>query len=236
MEHGGTKLRRMILVDELGEMGVWLVRGGASFLGVEYLDSETLSPRYLDVKRNLMNTSRMVRPRKSDGRDHVDGFLEDISDELPEDLDLTVEGIVDRIGGINYRIKRMHGETLDQLDLTMSDWHVLTSLRWAGEPYRRKAGELARRADLTSGAMTSRLDALEKEGLVRRLRDPNDRRSVLVELTEKGRQRHEQGLGIQGAKEALLAEALTPQEKEQLNGLLRRVMITLEGRYPPKHD
>ena len=192
--------------------------------------------RYLDVKGNLMNTSTMSQAQKSGERDHIDKFLDEVSADLPSDLDLTVEGIVDRIGGIHRRIKWMHDETLDQLDLTMSDWHVLNSLRWAGEPYRRKAGELARRAELTSGAMTSRLDALEKEGLVRRLRDPDDRRSVLVELTEKGRQKHEQGLGIQGAKEALLAEALTAQEKEQLNGLLRRVMITLEGRYPGKHD
>lgn len=183
-----------------------------------------------------MNTSHMSRQRKSGERDHVDNFLEEISGDLPSDLDLTVEGIVERVSGINRRIRWMHDETLDQLDLTMSDWHVLTSLRWAGEPHRRKAGELARRADLTTGAMTSRLDSLEKEGLVRRLRDPDDRRSVIVELTEKGRQKHEQGLDIQGAKEALLAEALTAQEKEQLNGLLRRVMITLEGRYPGKHD
>jgi DNA-binding MarR family transcriptional regulator len=183
-----------------------------------------------------MNTSTMSQAQKSHERDHIDKFLDEVSADLPSDLDLTVEGIVDRIGGIHRRIKWMHDETLDQLDLTMSDWHVLNSLRWAGEPYRRKAGELARRAELTSGAMTSRLDALEKEGLVRRLRDPDDRRSVLVELTEKGRQKHEQGLGIQGAKEALLAEALTAHEKEQLNGLLRRVMITLEGRYPGKHD
>jgi DNA-binding MarR family transcriptional regulator len=183
-----------------------------------------------------MNTSDMPRPRKAEERDHVDSFLEEISADLPSDLDLTVEGIVDRIGGINRRIKWMHDETLDQLGITMSDWHVLTSLRWAGEPYRRKAGELARRAELTSGAMTSRLDALEKEGLVRRLQDPSDRRSVLVELTEKGRQKHEQGMGIQAEKEALLADALTEREKEQLNGLLRRVMITLEDRYPGKHD
>jgi DNA-binding MarR family transcriptional regulator len=177
----------------------------------------------------------MARPRTGE-RDHVDDFLEEISADLPSDLDLTVEGIVDRIGGINRRIKWMHEETLDQLDLTMSDWHVLNSLRWAGEPYRRKAGELARRAELTSGAMTSRLDALEKAGLVRRLPDPADRRSVLVELTDEGRQKHEQGLGIQGAKEALLADALTDGEKEQLNALLRRVMLTLEDRYPGKHD
>ena len=183
-----------------------------------------------------MKTSPVPRPRKRDDRDHVDDFLEGISSDLPANLGLTVEGIVDRIGGINYRIKRMHNETLDQLGLTLSDWHVLTALRWSGAPYRRKAGWLARRADLTSGAMTSRLDALEKDGLVRRLRDPEDRRSVLVELTEKGLERHEQAMAIQAPKEALLAEALTAREKEQLNGLLRRVMITLEDRYPGKHD
>ena len=190
---------------------------------------------YLDVKRNLMNTSPVTKQRKSGERDHVDRFLEEISADLPSDLDLTVEGIVDRIGGINRRIKHMHDETLDQLGLNISDWHVLTALRWAGEPYRRKAGELSRRAELTSGAMTSRLDALEKEGLVRRLRDPADRRSVIVELTDKGRQKHEQAMGIQAQKEALLAEALTGREKEELNKLLRRVMLTLEDRYPGKH-
>jgi DNA-binding MarR family transcriptional regulator len=191
---------------------------------------------YLDVKRKFVNTQHVAGQRKRAERDHVDGFLEEISADLPADLDLTVEGIVDRIGGINHRIKRMHEETLDQLGLTLSDWHVLTALRWSGEPYRRKAGELARRAELTSGAMTSRLDALEAEGLVRRVRDPNDRRIVLVELTEKGRDKHEQAMGIQAQKETLLAEALTGREKEQLNALLRRVMVTLEARYPGRHD
>jgi DNA-binding MarR family transcriptional regulator len=191
---------------------------------------------YLDVKRKFVNTQQVAGPRKRDQRDHVDRFLEGISADLPAHLDLTVEGIVDRIGGINHRIKRMHEETLDQLGLTLSDWHVLTALRWSGEPYRRKAGDLARRAELTSGAMTSRLDALEAEGLVRRVRDPSDRRIVLVELTEKGRNKHEQAMGIQAQKEALLAEALTGREKEQLNALLRRVMITLEARYPGRHD
>jgi len=183
-----------------------------------------------------MNTPSVAKSRKTGERDHVDRFLEEISADLPADLDLAVEGIVDRIGGINRRIKWMHEETLDQLGLNITDWHVLTALRWAGEPYRRTAGELARRAELTSGAMTSRLDALEKEGLVRRLRDPGDRRSVLVELTDEGRDKHEQGMGIQAQKEALLAEALTDTEKEQLNSLLRRVMITLEGRYPGRKD
>src|SRR5580765_6670375 len=175
-----------------------------------------------------MKTSLVPRPRKSEQRDHVDRFLDEIRDELPADVDLTVEGIVDRIHGINWRIRKMLDETLDQQQLGIGDWKVLNSLRWAGRPYRRSAGELAKRADLTSGAMTSRLDQLEDEGLVRRLRDPDDRRGVLVELTEQGRKRHEEAFGVQAQKEALLGDALGERELEQLNALLRRVMLSLE--------
>jgi DNA-binding MarR family transcriptional regulator len=179
-----------------------------------------------------MKTSPVPRPRKSEQRDHVDRFLDEIRDELPADVDLTVEGIVDRIHGINWRIRKMLDETLDQQQLGIGDWKVLNSLRWAGRPYRRSAGELAKRADLTSGAMTSRLDQLEDEGLVRRLRDPADRRGVLVELTELGRKRHEEAFGVQAQKEALLGDALGERELEQLNALLRRVMLSLEERFP----
>jgi DNA-binding MarR family transcriptional regulator len=179
-----------------------------------------------------MKTSRVARPRKSEERDHVDRFLDEIRDELPAEVDLTVEGIVDRIHGINWRIRKMLDETLEQQGLSNGDWKVLNTLRWHGKPYRRSAGELAKRADLTSGAMTSRLDQLEEEGLVRRLRDPDDRRGVLVELTEKGRKRHEEAFGVQAEKEALLGEALGDRDLEQLNALLRRVMLTLEERFP----
>jgi DNA-binding MarR family transcriptional regulator len=180
-----------------------------------------------------MNTPRVARPRKTE-RDHVDRFLDEIRDELPAEVDLTVEGIVDRINGINWRIRKMLDETLEQQGLTSADWKVLTALRWQGKPYRRNAGELAKRSDLSSGAMTNRLDHLEQEGLVRRLRDPDDRRGVLVELTEKGRKRHQQAIGVQAQKEALHAEALGERDKEQLNALLRRVMLTLEERMPGK--
>jgi DNA-binding MarR family transcriptional regulator len=179
-----------------------------------------------------MKTPRVARPRKNDESDHVDRFLDEIRNELPAEVDLTVEGIVDRINGINWRIRKMLDETLEQQGLTSADWKVLTALRWQGKPYRRSAGELAKRSDLSSGAMTNRLDQLEEEGLVRRLRDPDDRRGVLVELTEKGRKRHQEAIGVQAKKEALLAEALSERDMEQLNALLRRVMLTLEERFP----
>jgi DNA-binding MarR family transcriptional regulator len=164
--------------------------------------------------------------------DHVDRFLDEIRGELPADLDLEVEGIVDRINGINRRIRKMLDETLEQYDLTERDWKVLCSLRWKGKPHRRSAGDLARLADLSSGAMTNRLDQLERAGVVRRMPDPDDRRGVLVELTPKGLRLHQEAIGVQAEREALLAEALTQREKEQLNDLLRRVMLALESRFP----
>lgn len=51
------------------------------------------------------------------------------------------------------------------------------------------AGELARRAQLTTGAVTGVIDRLESRGFVRRVRDETDRRKVLVELTVEARER-----------------------------------------------
>ena len=173
-----------------------------------------------------------MTPRRGSERDHVDRFLDEIRAELPADLDFEVEGIVDRINGINGRIRKLLDETLEQYDLASGDWKVLCSLRWKGRPHRRSAGELARIADLSSGAMTNRLDQLEQAGLVKRLPNPDDRRGVLVELTPKGRRLHQEAIGVQAEKEAMLAEALTNREKTQLNDLLRRVMLVLEERVP----
>ena len=171
-----------------------------------------------------------MRARAAQPTDHVDRWLGEIAAELPRDLDLTVEGIVDRILGIARRLQKLLDETLVGHGLSHGEWKVLSSLRWAGAPYRRSAGELARIAELSSGAMTNRLDRLEQAGLVRRVPDPSDRRGVLVELTAVGRRLWEKAIGTQAEKEALLASALNKAELEQLNDLLRRVMLEFEAR------
>ena len=124
---------------------------------------------------------------KTEERDHVDDFLESIRDELP-DLDFEVEGIVERIMGLSRRIKRMMEETCAEHGLTWGEWKVLGYLHRKSGPTRRASpGQLAEHLELSSGAMTNRLDRLEEAGLVERLRDPDDRRGVQVELTAAGR-------------------------------------------------
>jgi DNA-binding MarR family transcriptional regulator len=157
-------------------------------------------------------------------RDHVDRFLDEL--EPVEGLDYEVEGIVDRIGGLERRIKRGMEATLADFDLSLPDWQVLSTLRNGGS---RTPGVLARFLELSSGAMTSRLDALEERGLIRRVPAEDDRRSVIVELTAEGRAAWEHAASIQARKEAFFASALSGAEQKRLNALLRKLMLAFEA-------
>ena len=51
------------------------------------------------------------------------------------------------------------------------------------------AGDLARESGLSTGAVTTLIDRLERRGYVRRVRDTEDRRRVFIELTDELRAR-----------------------------------------------
>ena len=77
---------------------------------------------------------------------------------------------------------------------SVADFDVLNALRRVGDRHGSKPTELARSSLITTGAMTSRLDRLERAGLIRRLPDPDDRRGVLVCLTSQGAKSPRQAL------------------------------------------
>lgn len=159
--------------------------------------------------------------------DGVDRMLEVWKRELP-DLDLATEGIVERIQKLTKYLGRVMNETLAEFNLDRGEWWLLGALRKSGPPYRRSPGHLADDLGLSSGAMTNRLDRLEASGLIRRLPDPSDRRGLQVELTDAGWRAWQDSVGAQAQKEALIASALDPEEKELLNSLLRRLMLQFE--------
>jgi DNA-binding MarR family transcriptional regulator len=161
-------------------------------------------------------------------RDSIDRFLDSWDEDVPE-LDPTVEGIVDRIHSLGKYLKRSADETFAAYGLNHGEWKVLLTLRRSGEPYLRSPGWLAEHLNLSSGAMTNRLDRLEESNLIRRLPDPNDRRALKVELTDEGHRVWRESIGAQATKEAEIASTLTEGEKEQLTTLLRKLMLSLEG-------
>jgi DNA-binding MarR family transcriptional regulator len=77
--------------------------------------------------------------------------------------------------------------------------------------------------------MTNRIDRLTKKGLVQRLPDPDDRRGVLVRLTEGGRDRADEALaGLLDHERALLAE-LSARQRDELAGLLRQLVAPFDN-------
>jgi DNA-binding MarR family transcriptional regulator len=176
----------------------------------------------------------MTARAKTRERDHIDRFLETLPSHLQ--LDPEVEGLVDRIGGLSRRFHRALDETLAEFNLDYAEYKLLGLLTRAGDnAYRSSPGKLSQMMELSSGAMTNRLDRLEQAGLARRMPDPTDRRAIQVELTPQGRKLYADAIGVQGRKESLVAAALTNAEKKLLNTLLRRLMIEFEraeGRSP----
>jgi DNA-binding MarR family transcriptional regulator len=80
---------------------------------------------------------------------------------------------------------------LEVVDLSSPKFTVLSILVDGGEPLT--LSELAAKAACVRSNMTQLIDRLEADGLVRRVDDPRDRRSVRAELTALGRERQAAG-------------------------------------------
>lgn len=157
-------------------------------------------------------------------RDRIDHLVDRLA-EMPavEKVEPLAEGICDRISIIQRRLMLRHKRALTQHDITWRDWQVLTNLMLGGDT-PRSPSDLASTLMVTTGAMTNVLDRLEEAGLTRRLRNPADRRSVIVEATDAGVSLWYAAVNELGAQEAAVVSVLTASEQRQLNGLLRKLL------------
>ena len=84
--------------------------------------------------------------------------------------------------------------------------------------------EIGERVLLPSASITSTLDLLERRGWVRRVPNPDDRRSLLIEITPEGRTTADQLLpGIRTLERDVLS-VLTMRERTQLLAMLAKVL------------
>ena len=158
--------------------------------------------------------------------DHVDRILEQWNRERP-DLDVAPMGLLGRIARLRTHLAREVEQTLAAHGLNSATFDVLATLRRSGPPYALSPGDLLATTMVSSGTMTNRLDQLEKAGLVARTHNPEDRRSVIIALTEKGRAVIDEAVTAHVANQHRLVATLSSEEREQLDGLLR----TFLGRF-----
>ena len=161
-------------------------------------------------------------------RDIIDELQRDWRRQRP-DLDPKPIGVVLRIQALAKILGNQAAEKLQQYDLQWWQYDVMATLRRQGEPFIMPATELAASVMLTSGAMTNRIDRLEDEGLVRRIKDANDLRRVLVQLTREGLKLIDSAAEARFETATEAMEGLTEQQRDSLNNLLRLVLTSQES-------
>jgi len=160
-------------------------------------------------------------------KDSIDALIAEWRRERP-DLDPSPVAILGRLHRISARLQRRIETWLTPLDLTWESFSLILTLRRSGSPFALRPTDLYRESLLTSGAITNRIDRVEKRGLVRRRQDPKDGRVIVVQLTAAGRRLADKAVAIHFRALAETFGGLSRQECAQLNTSLARLMAVLE--------
>ncbi len=164
--------------------------------------------------------------------DRVDKLRQEWAKERP-DIDTSPVAVVARIGRAARFFDNGMDEFFGQHGISRPSWDILATLRRSGSPFRLSPTALYRAVMRTSGAMTRRIDTLERAGWVRRIADPADRRSMMVELTPEGLALVDDLAQGHVDNERALLSALTEEEQNDLAALLRKLLLAFENTSSP---
>lgn len=126
--------------------------------------------------------------------------------------------LIDEIRRSQAATQRFDQAVADALGLNRTDMRCVDVLQRAGQ---LTAGQLAEQTGLSTAAMTTALDRLERLGYARRVRDTHDRRRVMVEITEHTQTAAGRFYAEHGAKAEQLYNRYSTEELELLLAFIR---------------
>lgn len=142
------------------------------------------------------------------------------------DLDTGPMGLIGRVVRLSALYSEEMGKTFSKHGLNAASFDVLATLLRSGPPHALSPNQLLETMMVTSGTMTNRIDQLAKEGLVARVPNPDDKRSVLVQLTEAGRRKVDAAVTDHVETQKRLVGRLAPEDRAALNRLLDQGLKT----------
>jgi DNA-binding MarR family transcriptional regulator len=161
-------------------------------------------------------------------RDEVDEIVARWRAERP-DLDVAPLQVLSRVSRLARHLDRARRAAFAAQGLESWEFDVLSALRREGKPYQLSPGALLRATLVTSGTMTNRIDRLAAAGLVSRHPDPQDKRGVLVRLTNEGLKAVDAAMSELLASERALLTGLDPAQRAQLAELLRILLAPFDA-------
>jgi DNA-binding MarR family transcriptional regulator len=159
--------------------------------------------------------------------DSVDRIVTEWAAERP-DLPVAPVEVLTRLARVRTRMDEELAAVFARHDLTAADFTVIAALRRAGDPFTLPQSVLMNRLGLTSGTVSVRLGRLERKGVVTRVPSSDDGRGVLVTLTARGVELFDRVAPEHLDNEDVLLSALEPHERDQLAGLLRKLLVAFE--------
>jgi DNA-binding MarR family transcriptional regulator len=123
--------------------------------------------------------------RDSAARERVDEIFRQWQAERP-DIDPIPVRIYGLIGRIHIQSTAFIDEVLAPYNLVRGTFDVLTALRRAGAPYSLTPKDLTNHLLLSGAGLNSRINKLEALHYIARLPEPNDRRTIRIQLTAAG--------------------------------------------------
>lgn len=156
----------------------------------------------------------------------IDAIVEQWHRERP-DLDPEPMRLFGAIAQAHLLTTPYMNSVLEQYGLVRGTFDVLSALRRAGPPYSLTPKQLAESLLLSGAGMTNRLDRLESLHLIARLPEPNDRRSLKIQLTQKGVKLVDEIIPRFVEAQRRLVLRLGTTETELLLGLLDRLSAAL---------
>ncbi|HEY8922021.1 MAG TPA: MarR family transcriptional regulator [Candidatus Limnocylindria bacterium] len=160
-------------------------------------------------------------------KDWTDTLLDRWTADRPRQ-DMGAYQVTARISRIGLHIAQQQEGAFSRFGLNRGEVGVLAALRFAGAKEQLSPTQLFKGLMLSSAGITSRLDRLERRGYVKRSRSPDDRRGVLVELTDAGREVLDQAVDANTGRENEMLASLSKEEQDALAGLLKKLLAGLE--------
>jgi deoxyribonuclease V len=166
--------------------------------------------------------------------DQVDVVLAEWASERPEQ-GLAPVAFTARISRLAQILQQRMERTLSRFGLDWGQFLVLVALRGSGTPFRMSPRELHRLLLLSPAAVTNRLYRLEAKGLIERVADPSDRRSLPVLLTPLGLSAVERAMAACLEVERDLLAGGDPDEMAVTLTTIRRLLAAYEE-YPARRS
>lgn len=166
--------------------------------------------------------------------DHIDRLQAQWARELP-DVDTRGMEVLGRARRIVLQSRPAIEAVFARHGLDAGEFDVLSTLLRSGPPWALRPTELYRSLMISSGGLTDRLNRLVRAGMITRPPSPEDGRSLLVQLTDKGRAAVEAAFREDMGVEAGMLAVLTDVERKALAGLLRKLALGMEASPPAQN-